>query len=108
MSRARPRLSAKTAFFREEALNRLYREQVDRRAELPLVPWPPLFAPVLIVTPIPRPVAVGQLRTVRRNRGLATVGQLRTVRRNRGLAAGRAAVSIIQVKYILAISSNTF
>ena len=55
-----PRLSAKTDFFRQEAMQRLHLELVDRSATLPSVAWPPAFAPVSVVPPQRRPVA-GQL-----------------------------------------------
>ena len=55
-----PRLSPKTDFFRQEALQRLHLELVDRKASLPSVPWPAASAPVAVVPPQPRSVA-GQL-----------------------------------------------
>ena len=55
-----PRLSAKTDFFRQEAVQRLQLELVDRNATLPPVAWPAAFAPVAMVPPQRRPVA-GQL-----------------------------------------------
>lgn len=55
-----PRHSPKTNFFRQEALQRLHLELVDRDASLPLVPWPAASAPVAVVPPQPRSV-VGQL-----------------------------------------------
>ena len=52
-----PLYSPKTAYYRDEAIGRLFCELVDRTTPLPITAWPASFAPVSIVCPIPRPTA---------------------------------------------------